>query len=57
MEFDWKKMLSGKEADLPLKPNDLVYIPDSKMRRYGEPVATSAINSMMYGILGALLWR
>jgi polysaccharide export outer membrane protein len=57
VEFDMKRLLNGKETDLPLKANDLVYIPDSRFRRYGDAMATSAITSLTYGVMGALLWR
>ena len=57
VEFDMKKLLSGKETDFPLKANDLVFIPDSRLRRYGDAMATSAITSLTYGLMGTLLWR
>ena len=57
VEFDMKKMLSGKEMDLPLKANDLVFIPDSRTRRYADAMISSALTSMTYGIMGVLLWR
>ena len=57
VEFDIKKLLSGKETDLPLKANDLVFIPESRVKRYTEAMITSALTSVTYGVMGVLLWR
>ena len=57
LTVDLNKMMRGKGDDVILKPNDMVFVPDSRSKRYTEAMLTSLITTFTYGIMGAVLWR
>jgi polysaccharide export outer membrane protein len=49
---DLKAMLSGKETDFDLQPDDILYVPDSKPKKVGIRAAEAAIQM----ITGVAIW-
>jgi polysaccharide export outer membrane protein len=50
---DLKKVLAGKAQDVPLRPDDILFIPDNLSRR----VSTRAIEMALQTISGIVIWR
>ncbi len=55
--FDLKKLMTGREENLVLQANDVIFVPDSRLRRLAAGVGPAAANSVIYTTLGVLLWR
>jgi polysaccharide export outer membrane protein len=54
---DYKAMLKGKIADMSLLPDDILYVPESTGMKALHAGATSALQSMSYGVSGLLIYR
>jgi polysaccharide biosynthesis/export protein len=52
LAVDLKKLLDGRIADVPLKPNDILFIPTSR----GKVVTQRSID-VMISMAGAAIWR
>lgn len=52
---DAERVFAGKDRDFPLLPNDVVYVPSSKLGTLGINVATGMITSLPYLLITALL--
>ncbi|HEX4996619.1 MAG TPA: polysaccharide biosynthesis/export family protein [Terriglobia bacterium] len=52
IKIDLKKMLEGKTADLALRPDDILFIPDSASKKVGTKVLDAAITSLT----GLAIW-
>jgi polysaccharide export outer membrane protein len=50
---DLKAMLTGKEKDRTLQPDDILYIPDSRPKKAAFRAAEAAIQT----ITGVAIWR
>jgi polysaccharide export outer membrane protein len=46
-------VLSGKEHDLPLNPNDILFVPDNKTRKLSLKVMETALTTLS----GIIIWR
>ena len=57
LSFSLKKLMRGQLPDVPLQPNDLVFIADSHTKRVTQAGMAAAMTSFMYGAAGVLLWR
>ena len=55
--LDLKKLMRKQAPDLSLESNDVVFIPDSKSKRYSQTGITAAVSSMTYALGGLILWR
>ena len=55
--FDLKKVMKDQERNLVLKPNDIIFVPDSQLRRATQGSMTAALTSFLYTLGGVLLWR
>ena len=55
--FDLKKLMKGQEENLALQANDVIFVPDSRIRRFAAGVGPAAANSVLYMVAGVLLWR
>lgn len=55
--FNLKKLMKSGEADMVLQPDDLVFVPDSTAKRITQGGVMSAVTSLGYTAMGALLWR
>jgi polysaccharide export outer membrane protein len=52
---DMKRVLSGREIDFPLMPNDVVWVPRSGLRGFGAPLVSGLVTSLPYVLITALL--
>ncbi len=48
-----KNILSGKDEDLQLQPNDILYVPDNSSRRFTVKAAETAVQT----VSGIIIWR
>ena len=55
--FDLKKLMSGHEENLLLQANDVIFVPDSQLRRLTSGLPTAAASSFIYAVIGVLLWK
>jgi len=45
-----KKVMSGKEEDRLLKPGDIIVVPSSSLKEYGQIAAVGAVGTALYTI-------
>jgi polysaccharide biosynthesis/export protein len=55
--FDFKTVMKQPDKNLVLQSNDVIFVPDSHLRRITQGGASAAASSFMYTIMGVLLWR
>lgn len=55
--FDLKRVMKQQEKNLVLVANDVIFVPDSQLKRATQGGATAAATSFMYSVVGVLLWR
>jgi len=53
--IDAGRVFEGKDRDFPLLPNDVVYVPSSKMGEFALRTATGMVTSLPYILITALL--
>ncbi len=57
MALNLKKLMKRETPDLTLDSNDVLFIPDSSMKRLRDSSLTSALTSFAYATAGLLVWR
>jgi len=55
--FDFKTVMKQPDKNLVLQANDVIFVPDSQLKRFTQGGVTSAMTSFAYSIVGVLLWR
>ena len=55
--FDFKTVMKQPDKNLVLQANDVIFVPDSQIKRATQGGVTAAATSFMYTIVGVLLWR
>lgn len=55
--IDAAKVFAGKDRDFPLLPNDVVYVPPSRMQEFAIRSGTGLVTSLPYILITALLRR
>ncbi|MBI3694976.1 MAG: polysaccharide biosynthesis/export family protein [Acidobacteria bacterium] len=55
--LDLKKLMRRQAPDLSLESNDVIFIPDSRSKRYSQAGITAVMSSMTYALGGLILWR
>ena len=55
--FDFKKVMKQGDKNFVLQPNDVIFVPDSQLKRVTQGGMSAAATSFMYTLAGALLWR
>lgn len=55
--FDLKKLMGQQERNMILQPNDVIFVPDSQLKRLTQGGVASAVTSLAYTAIGAILWR
>jgi polysaccharide export outer membrane protein len=51
--IDLKKVLAGKETDVPLQPNDILFVPTSASKQ----AAARALEATIQTLSGVIIWR
>jgi polysaccharide export outer membrane protein len=57
LAFDLKKVMKDKDQNLLLRPNDVIFVPDSFFKRTTQGGMSAAVSSFAYAAMGVLLWR
>ena len=52
-----KKLVKRETPDMPLSPNDVIFVPDSTLKKFRETGLTTAVSSFIYTTAGVLIWR
>jgi len=53
IQVDLKKVLTGKEKDVALQPNDILFVPDSTSKRVQARVVEATVQTLS----GLIMWR
>ncbi len=55
--FDLKTVMKRPDKNLVLQANDVIFVPESQVRRATQGGVTAAATSFMYTLMGGVLWR
>ena len=57
LALDLKKLMRRQAPDLSLESDDVIFIPDSKSKKYSQTGITAVVSSLTYALGGLILWR